>query len=290
MPDDLRRGAFYAIAAAAAFAVTGALVKACVPLVGTSMTVFARNVVALLTLLPWALQVGRSGWQTQRLSAHLWRAGLGLSAMYCFFYTLGRLPLAEAMLLNYSAPLFVPFVAWLWIAERPGRTAIIAALLGFFGVALIVRPDTGGFADPAAMVGAVSGVLAAGAFIGIRRMADSEPTTRIVFHFSALSTLGSVLPLPWTWQSPDSTTLAMLLCCGFSATIGQLLLTRAYASAPAASVAPFSYVNVIFAAMIGWLLWREQPSLSAFGGAALIVASCIVLGVAGQRRAKIKQV
>lgn len=266
------------MAAAAVFTVTGATIKAAADSSSTGMIVFARNLVALLVLLPWALRQGYAGVRTGRPAAHLWRSGLGLAAMYCFFYALGELPLAEAMLLNYSAPLFVPLLAWWWMAEKPAAASLAAIVLGMLGVALIVKPGADGLLAPAALIGAASSVLAAGAFVGVRRLTRSEPAIRIVFYFSLIGTVISAVPLYWQWQLPDLRTALLLIACGLSATLGQLLLTRAYACAPAARVAPFSYSSVVFSGALGWTLWQETPDLQSLLGALIIVITCIVLG------------
>lgn len=265
------------MAAAAVFAVTGATIKAAADSSSTGMIVFSRNLVALLVLLPWALRQGGAGVRTERPGAHVWRSALGLAAMYCFFYALGELPLAEAMLLNYSAPLFVPLLAWLWMAEKPALSSLAAMLLGILGVAMIVKPGADGLLAPAAVIGAVSSVLAAGAFVGVRRLTSSEPATRIVFYFSLIGTIVSALPLYWQWRLPDLRTALLLIACGLTATLGQLLLTRAYACAPAAQVAPFSYSSVVFSGALGWALWQETPDLQSLLGALIIVMTCILL-------------
>lgn len=279
MRHDLSRAAAFAVLAAAAFAVTGACIKTASVTVGNEMVVFFRCFISFLALLPWAVHAGRTGVATQRLGGHLWRSGLGLAAMYCFFHALAHLPLAEAMLLNYSTPLYVPFIAWFWIRERPPRTALPAALLGLAGVAMIVKPSASGFFSPYAAIGAISGLLAAGAMVGIRRISDTEPTARVVFYFTAIGSLVSAIPLLWAWRTPSAEALGWLVTTGLSATLGQLALTRAYALAPASQVGPFSYTVVIFSGGLGWLFWNERPDAWAVAGGTLVVATCLLLSL-----------
>ena len=278
MPEDLKRGAAYAVAAAALFALTAACIKHAAASVPNSMVVFFRSAVGLITIAPFLLaRRGFAALRTQRLFGHLWRSAFGLSAMYCFFFAIGRLPLADAMLLNYSTPLYVPFIAWAWLHERPPAIVFPAVLTGLAGVALIVKPGGGGSFDPAAgLIGAISGVFAAGAMVNIRRIADTEPSGRIVFYFSLLSSAVSALPLWWTWRTPTRDALLALLACGVLATAGQLCLTRAYASARAALVGPFTYTSVIFAALLGWALWSETPDALSALGALLVILTCVL--------------
>lgn len=206
--DDLRRGALFAVLAAAAFAVMSACIKAAAASVGTPVVVFFRSAVGLLVLLPWLLRHGAAAVRTARPGGHLWRAAFGICAMYCFFYALAHLHLAEAILLTYSTPLFIPFIAWLWIRELPPPVIFPAVTLGLVGIALIVQPWSLSL-TPASMLGVLSGVCAAAAMVSIRRIADTEPAPRVVFWFSALSTAVAAVPLAWFWRTPS----ARSCCC-----------------------------------------------------------------------------
>ncbi|MES1940186.1 hypothetical protein T5B8_08083 [Salinisphaera sp. T5B8] len=282
---DLRRGALLAVAGAGAFAV----VSACVKLVGGELpnpvVVFFRNLFALVVLLPWLARRGPSAvsMRTARPGMHLLRAATGLGAMYCFFYALSQMPLASAVLLNYSQPPFLPFIAWLWLGERPATRIFPAVLIGFIGVLLILKPGLG-WQGPAGLAGLAAGILAATSMAAIRRMSDTEPTVRIVMYFSVLGTLVSALPAIAAWQTPTPGQWLALFGAGSIATAGQLLLTRAYSLAPAAHIGALIYTTVLFAALIGWIFWQETPDLlSALGAASVICAALIVVVTRRQR-------
>lgn len=276
--DDVRRGAAFAVLAAAAFAAMAAGVKAVSPAVGTEVVVFFRSAVGLAVLLPWLLRHGSAAVRTERLGGHLWRAAFGVAAMYCFFYALAHLHLAEAILLTYSTPLFIPFIAWAWIREPPPPVTLLAVSLGIVGIALIVKPGAALFASGASLVGVLSGVLAACAMVTLRRISDTEPAPRIVFYFSALSTMLAAVPLLWAWRTPSAASLVLLVAIGVSATLGQLCLTRAYSLAAAARIGAFTYVAVVFGGLIGWALWQERPDAASLAGMALVVACCVLAG------------
>ncbi|MGH8445818.1 MAG: DMT family transporter [Solimonas sp.] len=280
MRNDLRRGAVHALYAAAAFSITGACIKAASATTPNEMVVFVRCAVSLLALLPWLLRHGSQAVHTQRLGGHLWRSAFGVAAMYCFFYAIAQLPLASAMLLTYSTPLWLPFIAWFWIGERPPFVVFPAALVGLAGIALIVKPGAGSFAGlgwPAG-IGLAAGILAACAMVSIRRISDSEPAERIVFYFALLATLISAVPMLWAWRTPGWHALLLLSGAGITATVGQLHLTRAYSWAPAARVGPFTYFSVIFSALLAWLFWGEHLDRWAALGALLVVVTCVLVG------------
>ena len=278
MNDDLRRGATFALIAAAAFSVTGACIKAAAAHAPNEVVVFFRSAVSLLALLPWTLQRGLASLRSQRLGGHLWRSAFGVSAMYTFFYAIAHMHLAAAMLLTYSTPLFIPFIAWFWIGEKPPAVVYPAALTGLIGIAFIVKPGAGDIDLFAGLVGICSGVLAACAMVSIRRISDTEPAPRIVFYFAAMATMISAVPMLWAWQMPDPKTLVQLVGAGLSATVGQLCLTRAYALAPAARVGPFTYAAVLFSAVLAWIIWDERMDGWSALGAVMVIATCVMVG------------
>ncbi len=279
MQHDLRRGARYAIAAAAALASAGAMIKLAAADLSNVMVVWLRSLFGLLLLAPWILRNGMRGLKTRRVGVHLLRAGFGLSAMYCFFYAISQLHLADAVLLNYSQPLFIPFIAWIWLAERPAARIYPAVLIGFIGVAFILKP-TLGLVSPAGLAGLASGMFAAVAMVCIRRMSDTEPAVRIVAYFMIFATLISTLPALLFWQTPNVYSLAAMFAAGLFATLGQLLLTRAYALAQAAHVGSLVYTAVIFAALWGWIVWGElADAYSVFGAGLVILAALLVVFV-----------
>lgn len=282
--DDLRRAAHFALRSAVAFAFTGVFIKAASAKAPNEVVVFFRNVASMLTLLPFVMRGGvRATLATRRPGGHVMRTLFGLCAMYSFFYAIGHLPLASAMLLTYSTPLYVPFIAWIWLKEKPDRIVFPCAVLGLAGIALIVKPGVGTFSGFAALVGVASGIFAAFAMVTVRSISDTEPATRIVFYLASMGTLISAVPMAWAWETPDARTVVFMLLSGVFATIGQVNLTGAYAWAPAARVGPFSYTSVIFSAFLAWLIWDEGLDRWSMLGIAIVVATCVL---AGWRRAE----
>lgn len=280
-PDNLGKGAMLVVLASVMFAVMGAGIKTVSPALPVEMIVFFRNLFGLACLAPWLLRAGARGLATARFPSHALRTLSGLAAMYCFFYALGRLRLGEAVLLNFSAPLFIPVFALLWLHEPVTRMLVWALGLGLAGITLVLKP-TVGIIDPVAVVGLLSGVFAAVATVSVRGLSRTEPPERIVFYFAALGTLISGLPVPLAWVPPDPSQWITLAAIGVFATGGQVLLTRGITIVPAAQVGPFSYSSVVFAAVIGWGLWGEMLDLlTVLGGALVCIGGALVLH--GQR-------
>ena len=269
------RAAALVTASALMFAVTGATVKAASASLPHAEVVFFRSALGLVALIPWLLRRGLGDLGTAVPALHLLRGVAGVGAMYAFFYALGHLELATAVLLNYSAPLFIPFIAALWLRETVPSILRWAIPVGFMGIVLILKPGWG-LLEPAAVIGLAAGMLAAVSFVSIRRLHASEPTTRIVFYFGAIATLVTTLPLPWIWVTPAPHLWGLLAAMGASATAGQMLLTHAYSMAPAAQVGPFTYSVVVFSTLIGWVVWSEVPGPLFVVGATLVVIAGVL--------------
>jgi drug/metabolite transporter (DMT)-like permease len=283
--DSLPRGAALMLAAALLFAATGAIIKHVSQHLPNEMVVFFRSFFGLLVLSPFFLRHGPRYYATKRLGPHLVRALTGLVAMYCYFFAIAHLPLAEAVLLNYTAPLFIPLAALLWVGESFSRKLWWPIGIGFAGIVLILKPGLSMLA-PIALIGLASGLFSALAMAGIRKLTDTEPAIRVVFYFSLTSTLISALPLAWHWHTPAADLWFPLFLVGALSTAAQILMTRGYAHAPAAQVGPFLYAIVVFAGLFGWAIWQEIPDWLSFTGTLLVVlAGILTIRLGGRKTA-----
>ena len=273
--DHPRKGALFLAGSALLFAIMGILIREVSATVNNENVVFFRNLLGVVFFLPMIATRGFAPFRTQHLRAHFLRTFFGLGAMYCFFYAIAHLPLADAMLFTYAAPVFTPLLAWWWLRGSLTTRMIFMVLLGFAGVLLVAKPS-GALFDPNALAGVGASLLAACAFVSIRAMSNTEPATRIVFYFAMFSSLLSAIPLLWAWQPLDGTQLGMLVAIGLIATVSQLLMSRAYSLAPPGKIGPLSYLAIVFSGTFAWFLWGEMPGLSSWIGAALIFASTMI--------------
>ena len=241
------------------------------------MVVFARNLVGLLLILSLVAHRHQRKPRSRVARLHLLRSTAGLGAMYCFFYAIAHMPLADAMLLKLSAPLFIPLVALLWLGERFSWHVLAALATGFAGVSLILVRDFDRVA-PVVIVALVGGALAAVAKVTVRRLSATEPAARTVFYFSAIGTLASIFPLFWLWDTPTADQLLWLLVLGVFATSGQMLLTRGLACAPAARLGPFAFFSVVFGSALGWIFWDEMLGWFTVAGTLLVLISALRVG------------
>jgi len=271
------------LAAGLLFALMSVMVKLLSHGLPNAVIVFVRSALSLLVLLPPILRRGLGQLRTRHLKEHIVRGTMGMAGMYCLFYVIGKLGLAEGLLLNYSLPLFIPLVERVWLGEPTPRGIWRPLGLGMLGLVFILKPGAGLF-QSAALVGALGAVFSATAQVGVRRLTLSESVTKIVFYFSVSSTAIGLLPALLVWVTPLPSSIPAIIGMALAGTIAQLLMTRAYQLAPAAQVGPFIYGSVVFAALFDWLIFGRHPDgLSSLGTGLVIVAG--ILALRGRRAA-----
>lgn len=269
MRNPLLQGALLLLLAEACFAGIGALVKYSSGMASEAQVVFFRNAFALLLMLPFLYSRGWSLLKTQRWYLHAFRALTGLVSMYCFFYVLGQLPLAQAMAVLLLTPFIIPVIARVWLKERPSQLTLIAIALGFVGVLLALPTPAPGMTK-VLLVALAAATLVAVTKTTIRYMSSTEPAVRTVFYFSLLTAVFSVIPLPFYWQPLPNEAWLAFIGMGILAAIGQLAMTRAYALAPASAIGMWTYSSVIFAGLFGYLFWQEPVTMSWLAGVLVI--------------------
>ena len=212
-------------------------------------------------------------------ATHFWRSLTGVIAMFLWFYALGNLPLATAMTLNYMSSVWMALfllggAAMLGSARVDGRL-IGTVLLGFAGVALILRPTIEQDQLWHGLIGLLSGMISATAYLQVTALARAgEPEMRIVFYFSLGGALFGLLTTLYTGMHAHSLRgAALLLAVGGLATVAQLLMTRAYATGRTLVIASLQYLGIAFSFGYGVLLFADRMTWMAFAGMLLIVGA-----------------
>lgn len=277
----LIHGFLPAFFSACCFAIMATCIKIASSDLPAPQLVFFRSVVGLMIILPIVLPRGIDYIKTPVLKLHMFRGFISLCAMTCFFYAIAHVGLSESTLLNATSPLFVGLLAFSALKEKINLRTSIALITGFIGVAFILKPGTALFTF-AALIGLCSGFFIASAKILVRYMASTEPVMRTVFYFSIFSTLYSGILMLWLWQTPNLHDVLIMVLAGICATGGQTLLTYAFTHNEAVTVAPFTYVTVVIATLIGWFGWNELPDISSGFGALLIIGACLSLSFQGK--------
>jgi drug/metabolite transporter (DMT)-like permease len=270
------QGAIYMTAAALCFSLMNVLVRGLSASFDPLQIAFFRNLFALVFMLPWLLRVGFKGLRTKRLHLHLWRSVAALGAMMSWFYAIALLPLAEAVSLNFTVPLFATAGAALFLGEVVRARRWCATIVGFLGVLVIVRP---GFAalDPAMALPILAAVFMATSTLMVKSLSRSETPGAIVLYMNLILTPLSLIPALLVWRSPDWPALGLLALVGLLAVGAHLAMTRAYTKADASAVVPFDYARLPFVAVLAYLIFGQVPDLWTWVGAAVIVASAVYI-------------
>lgn len=270
------KGALYMTAAAFFFSIMNYLVRLAGQELNPIEVAFFRNLFALLFMMPWLLRVGRSGLATRRLGGHVWRALFGMGAMFCWFYSVTLMPLAEAVSLNFTVPLFATAGAALVLGEVVRLRRWTATVVGFLGVLVILRP---GFTEVTWVTGLpiVAAAFMAGATLFVKSLSETESPNTIVLYMNLLLTPLSLVPALFVWQWPSTTTLSYMALLGLLAAAAHIALTRAYAVADASAVLPLDYTRLPFVAAIAFLAFGEVPDLWTWVGAGIIAGSALYI-------------
>lgn len=225
--------------------------------------------------MPLALRGGWRPLRTKRFGLHLVRATAGTACWYSLFFAITRIPLANATLLTYSAPLWMPVVAWVVTRQRTAGATWLGAGIGFAGVLLVLQPQGRGFqvGELAALAGAI---FLAVAMMSVRWLGATEPLIRVLFFYFALSTALAVPIAALDWQPVPARAWVWLIGLGVAQLVSQVLIVVAYRYASAERVGPFIYAVIVFSALLDWIFWDRPPTLVACCGAALVVAGGFV--------------
>ncbi len=268
--NQLLKGVLLVIFAEAVLVATGVLIRSVAEALSVAQLVFLRNAFGLLIMLPLVLGVKGISLKTTCIHLHLGRALVGVSAMSCLYYGWTHLPLGTAALLKQTAPLFMPLLALWFLKEKIHPVLFWALPIGFVGVALVLNPANSGL-QLAVLIGLAGAVLGAQAKIFVRKMKDSEPSRRVVFYFSLFASLFSAPFAIQGWVALGWLELAGVIGIAALSTLAQLSMTKAYHSAPAGYLGPFTYSSVIIASLVGWFLWDETLATLTIVGMGLIV-------------------
>ncbi|ANW67795.1 hypothetical protein BCA37_16795 [Mycobacterium sp. djl-10] len=273
--ENLPVGALLTTAAFFCVALVGALAKVAGEHTSTGVLLLFQNAVGLMFILPVTLRHGWGALRTRRPGLHLLRAAAGTGCWYALFVAITQIPLANATLLTYSAPLWMPLIAWAVTRQRVAAPTWLGAGIGFVGILLVLQPQSRGFS--AGALSAVAGaLLLAIAMMSVRWLGATEPVLRILSYYFLLSTVLSVPIAAADWQPVAADGWLWLLGLGFAQLFSQVLIVLAYRYASAEKLGPFIYTVIAFTAVIDWLVWGHRPTAATYLGMALVIGGGLV--------------
>mgnify|MGYP006276931341 CR=1 FL=1 len=265
------------VAAGLAFAGMGIFVKMAAAEFSVAEIVLYRSVIQMV--IAWvALARTGSTVRTDRFGMHVHRGVAGFVSLFCFFYSLVELPVATAVTLNYTSPIFLAMLLAALARERPSPRLVGTILFGFAGIVLLLRPVLHQDQLWPGFVGLMSGVISSVAYWNVRRLVQSgEPEARVVFYFALFAALGALVwmaPQPWHAVRMDNGW--QLAAVGVLGSAGQMFMTRAYGQGSTLITAALSYSGIVFSSVLGILAFGDVLPVIAWVGMAMIVAAGII--------------
>ena len=215
---------------------------------------------------------------TRRPTRHFIRALSWCGAFILSFLSLKFLPLAEAVSLSFLAPIFMTALSVPMLGERVGIHRWSAVIVGFVGVLLMTRPN-GEFLQLGTLFGIGAALCSAFGALSVRQLSRSETTAAITCYMHVFAALILAVALPFAWVTPTWQAALIMAAIGLLGGTGQYLSTQSLSCAPAAAIAPFSYTQIIWAVILGYLIWGDLPDLTLAIGVALVIASGVYICV-----------
>ncbi len=249
--------------------------------------VFFRTLVAIPLILVIAhFNGGLRTLGTRRPWVHLLRGLIATATMFSFILGLTLLPLAETTAIAFAAPLFIALLSVPLLGERVDPLPLIAAFVGFVGVLIVVRPGAAGF-QVGALVVVIAAICYALLMITARLYGGREHLWAMVFYVTLVPLIVSALLLPLFWKPPQLVHWLGFISAGVLGVVAMSFITLAFKHAPASIAAPFDYTAMVWAVLLGWLIWGELPDTWVYVGTAVIIASGLLVAF-HERRVSIK--
>jgi drug/metabolite transporter (DMT)-like permease len=246
--------------------------------VGVVETLFYRQIGSVVCAGAWvALGPGFASLRTKRVRAHAMRMGIGVVAMLLNFLMVTLLPLAEATAIGFSVPIFATLLAAIVLREPTGRWRWSAIIAGFVGVLVIVQPGSGHISAHGGLVALGAAVSTACATIAIRHLGATEAVATTVFWFGLTSLAPLGLAMPFVGHAHPAGVFAAIAALSLAGGIAQLALTGALRLAPVSLVMPMDYSALLWAVLLGLLLFGQAPSRWTWLGAPIVIAAGLVI-------------
>lgn len=273
--DQTAKSIFKMVCAAVSFGVMATLVKFVCQSLSSVEVVFFRSLFGSIAIGAMIWKEGAS-WIGRNPNILVLRGVFGFASLSLHFYAISKLDLGTAVMLNYTAPIFVLIFARIMLREPMTWRANAAVLSSFAGLYFLAGPQLEIKLVPI-LLGLLSGIFAALAYVMIRFKGEEESPYTIIFYFTAISTIGSLPLLKFGFHWPNGIEWIGIAGVTAGAFFGQVWMTRSIQSAPVSFVLPFSYLTPVIAAVAGACLWKEPLDLQAVAGGIIIIASGIAI-------------
>jgi drug/metabolite transporter (DMT)-like permease len=270
--SQLLRAAIYVVLCYFFLALFSACAKVATQTVSPFTVLFFQNSLCFLFNLPQAI---KEGVRTQQPLLHLVRDVTGFASYFLFIFAVKYIPLANAVVLNNSAPLWIPFVIWIWFKKKVPPYLWLSLIIGFIGIVFVLKPGAQ-FFDTASIYATVSGIFLAIAMVCIRRLTHTEPSSRILFYYFLVGTVISfplaVKEIPSALKPP---VLYFLLGSVVFFYLVQFFVNLGFKRGKASTLSPLAYTTILFSVILDRIFWNKVPDVWSWIGIFLIIAAGI---------------
>ena len=258
------------------FALLNTLVKYLSTDFSLSQIIFFRSFFAIVFILPWLLNTGLLSLKTNSYKLQLARSTVALAAMYLWFFSISKIPLAEATAINFTAPIFGALCAIIFLKEKIKKRRFIAIIFSILGALIIIKP---GFTEINIyiLIAVLASLLMGLAAIFIKKLSMVDHPNAVVFYMPAILSIFSLIPCVIYWKTPSFYQWFLLISTGLTATLAHQGITRAFAKSEATYVLIFDYLRLPFTALFAFYIFLETPTISIFLGSLIIFISSIYI-------------
>lgn len=271
--SDTVRAILWMLACGVLFILLNGLLRLLAQQLDPFVTGFLRYSFGVVVMLPFILRAGWAAYRPHAVAGQVWRGAIHTAGLLLWFVAIPHVPLAEVTALGFTTPLFIMLGAMVFLGEKLVVARWIAALIGFAGVLVVVWPNLTGSGGPYSLVMLASAPLFAASFLITKALTKRDAPHVIVVWQSLMV---AVFSLPFAlvnWEWPNATQWAMFALSGVLGTAGHICLTRAFALADMSVTQPIKFLELVWAAILGFIVWSEVPGQATWIGGLIIFAS-----------------
>jgi drug/metabolite transporter (DMT)-like permease len=282
--SDTVRAILWMLACGVLFILLNGLLRLLAQQLDPFVTGFLRYSFGVVVMLPFILRAGWAAYRPHAMAGQVWRGAIHTAGLLLWFVALPHVPMAEVTALGFTTPLFIMLGAMVFLGEKLVVARWIAALIGFAGVLVVVWPNLTGAGGPYSLVMLASAPLFAASFL-ITKALTRRDAPHVIVVWQSLTVAVFSLPLALVnWEWPNAALWAMFALSGVLGTAGHICLTRAFALADMSVTQPIKFLELVWAAILGFIVWSEVPGQATWIGGLIIFASTTWIARRASRR------
>jgi drug/metabolite transporter (DMT)-like permease len=245
---------------------------------------FLRYLFGLAVMLPLLLRAGLPAYRPRNPAGQFWRGAVHTAGLVLWFLALPHIPLADTTAIGFTGPLFIMIGAWWFLREPMHWERWLATAVGFFGMLIVMGPKLSGQGGGHHLLMLASAPVFAASFLITKVLTRTEGTGVIVFWQALTVTVFSLPMALWVWQAPSAAQWLGFVVCGALGSSAHYCLTRSLRFADISSTQSVKFLDLLWAAALGWLLFGDLPASTTLAGGVLIAAATVWVARREHRR------